>query len=640
MNEYPNLFSPLKVGNVWFRNRILASATGHLDMDQTGVLSEGALLYYERKAVGGAAAVVVGECNIDPKNGSRGGATIDLSNFGHLRFLNKLSDYIARHGAAPSAELQHAGRYGAAGLGPSEGEVDGHPCVAMTEEQIEQTIQAYANAAGFARMAGFQMVTIHGGHGWLPQQFFSRFYNTRRDKWGGSLENRSRFAVAICDAIHQKCGPAFPVEIRISATEFEDGYGVEEGIEYAQALDGHADIIHVSVAVHGSLSSDHWLRFTPSMFLADGENVKYAAEIKKHIKSSRIATVGALTDPAMMEEILASGKADFVAIARGLLADPDLPNKARSGRTDEIRKCIRCMSCWSNLMGGQIYCALNPETSREQEFKVALKPAKRQKVLVAGGGIAGMQAALTAAENGHEVTLCEKSDHLGGGISCEKGVPFKIHVEEYLALQERLIRRAPIDLRLNTGVSAELVEALRPDVLVAALGARPITPAIPGIEGVNVFPAEAVYRNPEHAGARTVIIGAGLVGTELAIYLSMLGREVEILEMAPQMNSEGNMLQGMIIAGQLRERNIPLRCAVRVVSITPEGALYEGPEGPGLAKADTVVYATGQKPLIEEALVLGRLVPDFRMAGDVLGPRNIMGAVKTAHTIARDIGRH
>jgi pyruvate/2-oxoglutarate dehydrogenase complex dihydrolipoamide dehydrogenase (E3) component len=251
-----------------------------------------------------------------------------------------------------------------------------------------------------------------------------------------------------------------------------------------------------------------------------------------------------------------------------------------------------------------------------------------------------MQAALTAAENGHEVILCEKSDHLGGGISCEKGVPFKLHVEEYLALQERLIRRAPIDLRLDTAVTADLVEALRPDVLIAALGARPVKPEIPGLEGAAVFPAEAVYRKPELAGPRTVIIGAGLVGTELAIYLSMLGREVEILEMAPQMNSEGNMLQGTIIMGQLRERNIPLRCKVRVTAITPEGALYEGPEGSGLAKADTVVYAVGQKPLAEEAFALGRLVPDFRLVGDVLGPRNIMGAVKTAHTIARDIGRY
>jgi NADPH-dependent 2,4-dienoyl-CoA reductase/sulfur reductase-like enzyme len=446
--------------------------------------------------------------------------------------------------------------------------------------------------------------------------------------------------VAICDAIHQKCGPLFPVEIRISATEFQDGYGVEEGIEYAQALDGHADIIHVSVAVHGSLSSDSWLRFTPSMFLSDGENVKYAAEIKRHVKTSLITTVGALNDPAMLEDIIASGKADFVAIARGLLADPDLPNKARSGRSDEIRKCIRCMSCWANLMGGQIYCALNPETSREAEFKAALKKTKPRKVLVAGGGIAGMQAALTASEQGHEVILLEKSDHLGGGISCEKRVPFKVHVEEYLALQERLIRRSPIDLRLGLGVTTELVEELRPDVLIAALGARPITPAIPGIEGPNVLAAETAYLEPEKVGARAAIIGAGLVGTELAIYLSMLGREVEILEMGPQMNSEGNMLQGMVIAGQLRERKIPLRCNVRVGSISPEGALYEGPEGSGIAKADTVIYAVGQKPLAEEALALGSLVPYFHMVGDVLGPRNIMFAVKTAHTIARDIGRH
>jgi pyruvate/2-oxoglutarate dehydrogenase complex dihydrolipoamide dehydrogenase (E3) component len=369
----------------------------------------------------------------------------------------------------------------------------------------------------------------------------------------------------------------------------------------------------------------------------DGQNVQYAAAIKPHIKKSRVVTVGALTDPAMMEEIIASGQADFVALARGLLADPDLPNKARSGRTAEIRRCIRCMSCWSNLMGGQIYCALNPETSREGEARAARRPGKKQRVLVAGGGIAGMEAALIASQNGHEVILCEKTDHLGGGISCEGKVPFKKHVEEYIALQEREIRKAPIDLRLNTAVTPKMVQALRPDVVIAALGARPAKPPIAGIDGPNVMSAEHAYRHPDGVGKRVVILGGGLVGTELAIYLSMEGREAEVVEMGPAVNAEGNMMQGMIIGKELRERNIPLHLMTRAEFITEAGVVCETPTGEQVFPADTVVYATGQKPLTEEAFTLDGYAPQFYMVGDVLGPKNIMNAVKTAYTIARDI---
>ncbi|MCR4434900.1 MAG: FAD-dependent oxidoreductase [Eubacteriales bacterium] len=647
MVKYPNLFSPIQVGNILFRNRIFFSATGHLDLKKDNTLSDDALLYYERRAVGGAAQVCIGSCEVDPVRGARGGPCIDMSDFNSLHYLSRLVDYVSRHGSVASPELCHAGMYANSmpGMtnpiyGPSDCEVEGRICRAMPEKVIEETIEAFANAAFFAKMCGFKMVTVHGGHGWLLQQFFSPYTNKRTDKWGGSAENRARLAVAVCDAIHRKCGSGFPVEMRISATEFEDGYDVEEGIEYAKQLEGHADIIHVSVGIHGSLMGDSWLKFSPTMFADDGVNVKFAAEIKKHVKTTPIVAIGALTDPAMMEEIIASGKADFVALARGLLCDPDLPNKARDGREDEIRKCIRCMSCWSGLMNGQIYCALNPETSREHESKFGFPPAEKKTVLVAGGGISGMQAALTASNCGHKVILCEKSGHLGGRISCEENVPFKKHVREYIQLQERLVSRAPIDLRLNTEVTPELAESLRPDVIIAALGARPAVPKIKGIDGPNVMAAEEAYIDPEKVGKKAVILGAGLVGTELAVYLSMLGHDVEIVEMLGQINAEGNMTQGMVVGGQLRDRGIRVRFNTKALEITDQGVVCEGPDGEKLLEADTVIYATGQKPLTDEAVALNLCAPRFYMIGDCLGPNNIINATKTAYTIAKDIGRH
>ncbi len=323
--------------------------------------------------------------------------------------MGVIADKINRHGALASAELQHCGRYGAMGLGPSAGIVDGRETRAMTEEEIIQAIRAYGEAARHAMERGFKMVTVHGGHGWLPEQFFSTATNERTDMWGGSEENRSRFAVAVCDEIHERCGRGFPVEFRISATELDFGYGLEEGIRYAMRLDGHADIIHVSAGVHGTLSNDNWLISSPGMFSPEGMLVPYAAEVKGRLKESLVATVGSLSDPAMMEEIIASGKADFVAMARQLLCDPDLPNKARAGRTEDIRTCIRCMSCWSNLLTGGIFCALNPVTSREAELDCPAPAHDTLDVAVVGGGIAGMQAALTAAENGHRVTCMRRA---------------------------------------------------------------------------------------------------------------------------------------------------------------------------------------------------------------------------------------
>ena len=501
--KYPHLFEPLRLGSTVLRNRIFASATGLSDYSFDGAFSDAAVAYYARKAQGGAAAVAIGECEIDPQGGGKStGLCVDLSSFGTVAGLWRLANAITAAGAVCSPELQHHGRYGIAALGPSDGEDHGKPCHAMTEEQILATIQKYAAAAANCKMAGCGMVTVHGGHGWLPEQFFARWTNQRTDRWGGSLENRTRFAVAVCDAIHERCGKDFPIEFRISGTEFEEGYGIDEGIQYAKALDGHADIIHVSVGVHGSGIGPGFFKSYPNMFEEEGKNVRFAAEIKKHISQSLVACVGGMSTPEYMEEVIASGQADIVAIARGLICDPDLPNKARSGREDEIRHCVRCLSCFSNLFpSGRILCALNPETGRELEAEKT-GARRMKKVLVAGGGIAGMEAALTAAKQGHDVTLCEKSDHLGGAITCEEAVPFKANLAAYIRQQADSLLEEGVRVKLNTEVTPEFVQKGKYDAVIAALGSEAAVPPSPASRGRMCFRRRKPTAARKNAGRR------------------------------------------------------------------------------------------------------------------------------------------
>jgi 2,4-dienoyl-CoA reductase-like NADH-dependent reductase (Old Yellow Enzyme family)/thioredoxin reductase len=641
MLMYPKLFTPFKIGSTVFRNRIFTSPTGYMDFLPDGTTpTEDFIAYYERKAMGGAATVCVGECHINPAVSRAGVLGVDILNDGSMRLMGNLAERIRRLGAVPSMELQHGGLAANARLGPSDVPVDGttKPCYPMTEEQIEETIEMFAHAAWRAKYYGFGMVTVHGGHGWLLGQFFSPATNKRTDRWGGSAENRARLAVRVCDAIHERCGRDFPIEIRISVTEFEDGYDVPEGIEYAKQLDGHADIIHCSVGLHGHTKRGNSLRWAPSMYEPDGAFVKYAAEVKKHIKKSYVSSVGAHSDPNQLEEILASGKADIINMARALGCDPDLPNKARAGRYGDIRQCIRCYGCSDALFPRcRIYCALNPETGRENEFTRFAPPPKPQRVLVAGGGMGGMQAAISCARLGHSVLLCEKTSRLGGIILCEEGVPFKKRLAAYIELQRQTIGKLGVEVRLNCEVTPDFIEKLAPDAVIASIGARLAVPPIDGVGGKNVLTVDKAIQNPGLTGRRVVIIGAGPSGAELAVWLTMLGKEVELVELAPKMPGPG--VQTMVTRLELQDRGVRPRLNTKAVKITEEGLHCAGPEGDVFLPADTVVLATGVVPLTEEVFALGAVSPVFHMIGDCVGGKNIMNATEAAHTIAGMIGR-
>jgi len=647
---YPQLFTPIVLAGQLFKNRIFASPTGLQHNHYGNHPINETINYYERKAIGGAASVCIGDAMVDSEIALANGNHILLDDPTGRPHLNKLSEAIRRHGAVASMELSHGGNaarisYGQGHkiYGPVESESSGafgQPIHAypMDEEIIRRTIRKHAEAAAFAKACGFGMITLHGGHGWLLHQFMSPITNTRTDEWGGSFEKRMRFPLAVIRAIREAVGPSFPIEIRLSGSEvFEGGYDVAYGVRIAQALDGAVDLLHISAGSHEV--PEVFTVTHPSMFLADGVNVKYAAEIKKHVKTP-VATVGALSDPDYLEEIIASGQADVVELARGLICDPDLPRKAREGRSDEVVKCIRCFTCFSSLMTrGQICCALNPEICNEADVKFARPLPEPKTVLVAGGGIGGMQAALTAASRGHRVILCEKSDKLGGVLLCEEQVPFKKHLGEYLDRQARMIARSGIEVRLNTEVTPELAGEIAPDAIIAALGARPSIPPIPGINGPNVTVAEDIYLHPEKAGQKVVILGGGLVGCELAIYLGGLGKDVTILEMAPALNSGTNLLQGQSIGIELGRLKTDVRLSTKVTKISPEGVTGEGESGEVFIPADTVVCALGMKPNRDAAAALALCAPEFHVLGDCVTPATIYQATNAAYFAAMDIGK-
>ena len=649
--KYPHLFEPIQIAGQLFRNRIMSAPTGFMDQDKEGMLPPEAAMYFAEKAKGGAAAVTVGGCLVDAELSVSQGYSVRLDNMYSgtpysFHGLARVATEVNRYGAVCSGELQHAGMYANRYLTPpgrAYGPVecidrDGRRIEKMPEEIIERTIRKYAEGASYLKRCGFGMVMVHAGHGWLLHQFLSPKLNTRKDKWGGpDIENRARFSIEVLDAIRRAVGPRFPIEIRISGSEcYEGGYDLEEGIAFAKLLDGHADLIHVSA---GSHEVEKVFTVThPGIFQEDGCNVYLAAEIKKYVKQAKIATVGALTRPELMEDIIASGKADVIDIARGLMADPELPNKARAGEDDKINHCIRCLSCFSNEVAtGHFKCAINPKFG---DYIYKEEPAaKKKKVLIAGGGIAGMEAAIKCAERGHEVILCEKTDRMGGAIRCEENVPFKSLLRDYLEHQEKEVYAAGVTVRLNTAVTKELAEEIAPDAIIAALGARPAAPAIPGIDGKNVFSAEYIYDNPEKCGKKCVVLGAGLTGMEIAIYLAASGRNVTIVHRSGKVNDGGNFQHMKGISVELEKYRIPVYLNTVTEQITENSLICKNKDtGTKMViETDTVIYATGYRPLTQETLSLSGCAPQFFAVGDCMIAKNIMNATTMAYTAACEI---
>lgn len=651
--KYPKLFTPIQIRGVTFRNRIASAPIGY-DAHRIGDHNAGD--FYGSKARGGAAAVTIGETTVDSEHGLPIDSFLALDRPECIAKLALAADAIKKHGAIASLELIHPGRYAIQSFEQGNdiysavgGEVHGSlfaanavgvVAKAATDEEIQNIIDKFAVSAFHGMTAGFNMVTIHAAHGMLISQFMSPVENTRTDKWGGSLENRMRIAIEICKAIKAKCGPSFPIEFRMSGDEsYPEGYSIKDGVEIAKIIQNYVDLIHVSTGIH-----EHPMGFMamcPSMFHPEQCNLKYAAEIKKNVHIP-VAAVGMFNDPDEMEKAIADGQADVIELGRALIADPDLPRKARANKTEDIRKCLRCYTCYSCLATNSLFkCAINPEVGREFESKHTFAQGARKNVLIVGGGIAGMQAALTAADQGHRVLLCEKSDRLGGAILCEEHVAFKHRIAEYLSYQAKhVLNHKNIEVRFHTTVDRAFAEKIAPDAIIAALGSKEIEPTfIKGYDGSNIIPPEEVYKDINKAAENIVIIGGGLVGVELAIYLAQNNRSVTVIEMNPTPNFGSNIVHAAALMGNVAQLGIRMVLGTQVVEVSANGVIGAQGKEQVLFEADTVIHALGRRALIEENAALRFCAPEFYEIGDGNGIGTIAKATCEGHYAALNIGR-
>nr|MCR5538964.1 NAD(P)/FAD-dependent oxidoreductase [Lachnospiraceae bacterium] len=495
----------------------------------------------------------------------------------------------------------------------------------------------FGKAAALCKQAGFDMVLVHAAHGWLLSQFMSPGTNKRTDKWGGSRENRMRFPLLVVQKIREAVGPNFPIEYRLSGSEYvEGGYDIDECVEMCKMLDGKVDILYISAGVHEN--RDSFVLTHPSMFLPHGSNVHLAAAVKKHMKHTPVGCVGGINDPAQAEEILASGQADLVCMARQLLVDPDFPKKALSGHAEDITKCCRCFTCFASTLTNRITsCALNPLIGRELDQRYGRPATTPKRLVIVGGGPGGMQAALTAREQGHEVILIEKSDRLGGQLNSEEFIPFKADLYAYARQQARRVEQSGTEVRLNTEATPELIESLHPDALVLAVGAKPVVPPIPGIDSPKVKGLSALHQADPDLGQRVVILGGGLVGSETAVWLNSLGRDVTVVEMKDDFAAEANEMHKIALEHEFKNSRIRLHLNTSAVEVTEEGLVCRGPEGTFTIPCDSILLAAGMRADWDSVERLRDAAPWYWAIGDCVRAGQVVNATEQGHNVVLDL---
>lgn len=642
--KYPHLFSPIKIGDITIKNRIESAPIG-TPYGAEGLSTIENLISYETRAKSGAGLIVRGEMVVCRMGDEGDGPEFDRTPQA-IQEVHKQSEAVHRYGGISSVSLAHHGGWNTLSVAP-DGKLYAPSAIPnpyhimtteMTEDDIYRMVDAYGHAAEVAEFGGHDMVQIHGAHGWLLSQFLSLNQNKRKDKYGGSLENRARFPLMIIDEIKKRC-PDLPVEYRFSADEHvEGGFGLEEAIEFAKMLDGKVDLIHVTSSTFWDASCG--LLF-PSMFEPTGVNIPLAQKIKEAIHTP-VVTVGKISNLQQAEEAIAAGKIDMVAAGRAFMADPNWVNKVYHGHEEDVAPCLRCGVCLPGAYGPAHYykfhahvpqCTVNPELGREWE-KSIVKPGSRKKVLIAGGGPGGLQAAITAHDRGHEVVLCEKTEKLGGMVNVFSKASFKAEYKTYMERQIRWVNERNIDVRLNTEVTLDYAKAENADVIIAAIGAEPVIPKIPGVDEANVYSISDV--DEAKIGKEVVVIGGGPSGAEEALYLTEKGHRVTVIEKREQLALGAPYLQYIAVNKEYEKEGMPtVYLESEVLEIKTDGVVIRDKRGNLVTvKADTVLLAVGMKAKEAEAENLREGALEFRKIGDCSKAATVEAATRVAWDVA------
>lgn len=652
--DYPRLFTPMTIKGVTFRNRVMAAPvttdrTVELDGTPTGECING----YETRARGGVAAVTVTETFVDFDRAARHDHSLDFvsptRSVRHLESLFVLAESIKCHGAVASVEFNHIGainhpstiKDGKNPIGPS-GYVrdDGVTVEEMDEAMMNEVADNFAAAVSGAEYSGFEMVMLHGGHGWLLGEFVSPLTNHRTDQYGGTIANRARFPLMVLDRIRQEC-PGMLIEYRLSGAErVPGGLEIEECAEFAHLIEDHVDLIHVTSGLyHNGVRSKAF----SSVFHPHGCNLDLAEAIKAKVNVPVVA-VGGFNHPQQIEDAIAAGQCDLVALGRQIMADPQFVNKTAQGRVDEIAPCLRC-SCFNPLASDPkkrvkvepFQCTVNPYSMRELRMQWAPPVRRHQDVLVVGGGPGGLYAAITAAERGHRVTLLERAERLGGVLwICD----YDSHKADLRRFRDSLIVRARLaGVELVTGVEANpnTISEYEPDSVIIAVGADPAVPAIPGLTQYARYGTSA-YLTPQRLGGKVVIIGGGQVGVDLGMHIAQTHEcELEVLEAADDYARDAYMSHREAI-DMFRPDNMTITCNAPVREVREHEVLTSGPDGQIVSHpADSILYALGMTARTDVVSALMDAYPGARAIGDCHRPARVLEAVRDGMFAAYDI---
>ena len=609
---------------------------------ENGFVTDQLKHYYAARARGGVGLIIVEATCVESREGKGLKRQLYIDDDSYVPGLSDLVREVKRHGAKVAIQLFHTGSEGRQALtgmqpvAPSPvPKPGGEMPRELTGSEVDALVQRFAQAAHRAKIAGFDGVEIHGAHGYLIAQFLSSFFNRRDDFYGGALEGRATFLTDIIKTTREVVGKDYPVWCRINGEEFgpEGGLSGEEAQQVARmAQYAGADAIHVSVFGYGV--NPHT---APPMAQPRGNLVRFANRVKRAVTVPVIA-VGRI-DPEIAEAVLQDSKADLVAIGRGLIADPEIPNLAEGGKLKEARPCIGCMTCLDSLIMGDglLQCVVNPTVGREEDGVVE-RAKTPKKVMIIGGGPAGMEAARVSALRGHDVVLHESGKALGGQLLLAATPPYKKSLKTFAEYQRSRLSALGVKVEMGCEVTLSLVEDAGPDVVIMATGVKPFVPPIPGVGGANVVIVDDVLEDRADVGDRVAIIGAELVGCETAEFLVDRGKEVTLIRRGDRIATKVNPRNRMHLLARLSAKGVSMMTGVQYQEINEKGVVITTREGKtDTVRVDTVVLAAGSLADRNLYREIDGKVPELYRIGDCVAPRDIRAAVTEGYFTARGI---